>query len=64
MKDFVLGPDREYCPVCLGEGVIRYGEIISWLKANKPDIVIVREELDPKTARRDISYMRELWEKC
>ena len=25
MKDFVEGPNKEYCPVCLGEGVIRYG---------------------------------------
>ena len=63
MKDFVLGENREYCPVCLGEGVIQYGEIIRWLKINKPDIVIVREELDPKTAQKDIRYMHELWEK-
>ena len=63
MKDFVLGENREYCPVCLGEGVIQYSEIIRWLKINKPDIVIVREELDPKTAQRDIRYMHELWEK-
>lgn len=62
MKDFVVGPEGEYCPVCLGDGVIRYGRIIRWLKANRPDIVIVREELDPKTARKDIRYMRELWE--
>lgn len=64
MKDFVLGENREYCPVCLGEGVIQYGEIIRWLKANKPDIVIVREELVPETAQKDIRYMHELWEKC
>lgn len=43
--------------------MIQYGEIIRWLKINKPDIVIVREELDPKTAQRDIRYMHELWEK-
>lgn len=61
MKDFIQGESGEYCPVCLGEGVIRYGEIIRWLKANNPDIVIVREELDPQTAQRDIRYMRELW---
>ncbi len=62
MKDFVIGPEGEYCPVCLGEGVIRYGGIIRWLKENRSDIVIVREELDPMTAQRDIRYMRELWQ--
>ena len=61
MKDFVEGPDGEYCPVCLGEGLIRYDTIIRWMKKNHPDIVIVREELDPKTAQRDLRYMRELW---
>lgn len=61
MKDFVEGPNREYCPVCLGEGVIDYTEIVRWMKANKPDIVVVREELNPETAQRDIRYMRNLW---
>ena len=61
MKDFVEGPNKEYCPVCLGEGVIRYGEIVKWMKQHKPDIVVVREELNPKTAQRDIAYMRRLW---
>ena len=52
----------EYIPVCLGEGVIRYDRIIRWLKTNKPDIVIVREELQMETAQQDLKYMRELWE--
>ena len=62
MKDFVLGESGEYIPVCLGEGVIRYDRIIRWLKTNKPDIVIVREELQMETAQQDLKYMRELWE--
>lgn len=62
MKDFIEGPGNEYCPVCLGDGVMQYAEIIRWLKANKPDIVIVREELDPKTAQKDLAYMRNLWD--
>ena len=61
MKDFVEGPNKEYCPVCLGEGVIRYGEIVKWMKQHKPDIVVVREEMNPETAQRDIAYMRRLW---
>jgi len=62
MKDFVLVENGEYIPVCLGEGVIRYERIIRWLKKNKPDIVIVREELQMETAQQDLKYMRELWE--
>ena len=62
MKDFVLGENGEYIPVCLGDGVIRYDRIIRWLKTNKPDIVIVREELQMETAQQDLKYMRELWE--
>ena len=62
MKDFVLVENGEYIPVCLGEGVIRYDRIIRWLKTNKPDIVIVREELQMETAQQDLKYMRELWE--
>ena len=42
--------------------VIRYDRIIRWLKTNKPDIVIVREELQMETAQQDLKYMRELWE--
>ena len=61
MKDFVEGPNKEYCPVCLGDGVIRYGEIVKWMKQHKPEIVVVREELEPKTAQKDIAYMRRLW---
>ena len=61
MKDFIEGQKKEYCPVCLGEGVIRYPEIIKWMNKNKPDIVVVREELNPKTAQKDILYMKELW---
>ena len=53
MKDFVEGPQKEYCPVLLGEGVIRYDTIIRWLKEHKPDIVIVREELDPSMRQKN-----------
>jgi len=63
MKDFVEGPNKEYQPVVLGEGVMDYTEIIRWLKQHKPDIVIIREEMAPETAGKDIAYMKELWEK-
>ena len=61
MKDFTEGPNKEYQPVNLGDGVIDYTEIIRWMKQHHPDIVIVREELRPETALRDICYIHELW---
>lgn len=62
MKDFVLESDRTYQPVVLGEGVMNYESIVKWSKQNSSDIVVVREEIVPKTAQKDISYMRKLWE--
>lgn len=61
MKDFTEGPNKEYQPVELGKGVIDYTEIVRWMKQNKPDIVVIREEMDPKSAKQDIQYMRNLW---
>ena len=44
--------------------MIRYDTIIRWLKEHKPDIVIVREELDPAHASEELAYMHRLWERC
>lgn len=62
MKDFTEGANKEYQPVLLGNGVMQYDAILCWLKQHKPDIVIVREELDPASAEKDLCYMRNLWE--
>lgn len=61
MKDFVEGLNKEYIPVPLGEGVMDYSEIIKWLKINKPDIIIIREELEPQNTIKDVQYMKNLW---
>lgn len=61
MKDFVEGPGGEYRPVDLGEGVVDYTEIVRWMKKNKPDIVIVREEMRPESAEKDLKYIKSLW---
>lgn len=61
MKDFVEGQDREYQPVDLGEGVMEYAEIIRWMKKNNPGIVVVREEMRPESAEKDLHYMKSLW---
>lgn len=62
MKDFVESPAKEYQPVALGDGVMDYTEIVKWMKVNKPDIVVVREEMEPRMAQQDIAYMKKLWE--
>lgn len=64
MKDFTYGANQEYQPQDLGEGVMKYDEIIRWMKKNKPDIVVIREELRPETAAKDIAYMKKIWTEC
>lgn len=61
MKDYVQGSNNEQIPVELGEGVMNYTEIVNWSKAYKPDLVVVREELNPISAQKDINYMEKLW---
>lgn len=61
IKDFTEGPNKEYQPVALGQGVMDYTEIIKWLKTDKPDMVFIREELDPQMDQRDIAYLQNLW---
>lgn len=63
MKDFVEGPNQEYQPVPMGHGVMEYAEIIKWLKQDKADMVMIREEMDPVTDLQDIAYLKQLWEK-
>ena len=41
--------------------MLRDGETVKWMKQHKPEIVVVREEMNPETAQRDIAYMRRLW---
>jgi len=61
MKDFIEGPNKKYQSVDLGDGVMDYTEILDWTKKHKPDIVVVREEIRPESAKKDISYMKSLW---
>ncbi len=61
IKDFTEGPNKEYQPVALGQGVMNYAEIIRWLKQDKPDIVMIREEMNPDVDHQDIAYLNQLW---
>lgn len=60
MKDFVLDEKGEYQGVPLGTGVMKYDQITKWYKANRPGIVVIREELDPGTCAADIAYMEKI----
>jgi len=62
MKDFVINETGNYQPVALGSGVMNYHEIVKWSKANKPDIAVVREELEQQHIKEDIAYMKRLWD--
>jgi len=44
----------------IGEGILRYDLIMPWLAANKPDICLLREEVYPDSAHKDIKAMKNL----
>ena len=48
-----------FAPCPLGEGVMQYEPVIvPWLKATKKDIPLLREEIKPEFAERDLSWMK------
>lgn len=49
---------KGWCP--LGEGVVNYRMIFDWLKTNKPDIALLREEVRPESAERDLRFLKEM----
>ncbi len=59
IKDFSLDEKRQYQPELLGEGVIDYTYISQWLHDHAPDMYLLREEMNPKTAQLDIAYLRK-----
>lgn len=61
IKDGVLS-SNSVTPCLLGEGDIDYTRVIApWLKAQKPDIALLREEISPPTAARDLEWMRGMF---
>lgn len=60
IKDYSLGKDRAYQPEQLGEGILRYKEISRWLHENRTDMYLLREEMNPAAARKDIEFMKRL----
>ena len=60
IKDFYFDKDRSYRPVSLGKGVMDYTAISALLRENRPDMYLLREEMDPENAAADIRFMKEL----
>ncbi len=60
IKDFKLDEKGNYVPTLLGEGVIDYTAIKAWLHNSAPDMYLLREEMNPETAARDIEYLRNM----
>ena len=60
IKDFYFDENGRYCPVLLGKGVIRYEAVSAWLHEHRPDMYLLREEMNPETAGEDIDFMRKI----
>ncbi len=62
LKDFIV-KDGQMIPTLLGEGLLEYEYLFEWLHKNKPDISILREEINPLTASKDIQFMKRIVQK-
>ena len=60
IKDFYFDEKGNYCPVPLGKGVIQYAAISEWLHENRPDMYLLREEMNPDIAQSEIAFMKKL----
>lgn len=58
IKDFVLEGDA-YCPRSLGRGVMDYTAIRRWL-AGRPELPLLREEVQLSSDLEDLDFMRRL----
>ncbi|MBQ9564238.1 MAG: sugar phosphate isomerase/epimerase [Synergistaceae bacterium] len=58
IKDFRRDAEGGYIPTPLGKGVMDYTEIAAWLRKNRPDMPLLREEMDPHNDLADIEYLR------
>lgn len=59
IKDFILEGDT-YCPCSLGQGVMDYSAIGSWLVRCCPEMPLLREEVQLSSDLEDLNFMRRL----
>lgn len=60
LKGFYYDNQNRYVPCELAKGIADYRRLFRWLKEQKPEIAILREELNPAFAKEDIAYIRQL----
>lgn len=61
IKDFTLDESGRYVPKLLGQGDMEYEALAQFLKT-RPDMPVLREEMDPGTASEDLAFLRNLKE--
>lgn len=61
IKDFYFDAQGRYIPTPLGEGVIEYKPISDWVLRNRPDMYLLREEMNPDIAPREIAFMKKVF---
>lgn len=59
LKDFIVNEKGCYEAKLLGEGIMDYSVLKEWLKTH-PDMPVLREEMNPLTAKQDLSFMKSL----
>lgn len=63
IKDFVYDANGQQQATMLGEGIMDYTVIAKWLRENKPEMYLLREEMNPAKAEADIRFMKETFHK-
>ena len=59
LKDFTVDADGGYVAKLLGEGIMDYTALMEWLKT-RPEMPVLREEMNPSTAAQDLAFMRRM----
>lgn len=60
LKGFYYNNQNQYVPCALTKGIADYQWLFQWLKDQKPDIAILREEWNPLFAKEDAAYISQL----
>jgi sugar phosphate isomerase/epimerase len=57
IKDFSTDKDGQYVPKPLGGGIMKFDILRQWI-LTKPDLPVLREEMNPLSAHKDISFLK------
>lgn len=63
IKDFVV-EDKKLISVAAGTGEMDYGDIIRFIKKEKPYIHVTLENTNPQNAEAARNYIQGLWDNC